>query len=140
MLLLLQQFRPVTLCACLQYWLKIGDFVLTFTCIVNLLVRQKMIYEYCSSLTFFYLMSSSAGNTIQTHSGVYFLFPSFIVDMFETKSKSFYILILLFYICLPRVQVHHGTPISCILQLFMNTGYKFLYFIRQLIRMSIPPS
>ena len=43
-------------------------------------------------------MSSSAGNTIQTHL-FYFLFPACIVDMFENKSKSDDILILLFYIC-----------------------------------------
>ena len=50
-------------------------------------------YEHCSALTFFfYLMSFSTGNTIQTHS-FYFLFPSIFVDMFENKSKSVNILI-----------------------------------------------
>ena len=64
-----------------------------------------MIYEHCRSLIFFffffffYLMSSSSGYTIQTYL-FYFLFSSCrsIVDMFENKSKSVSILILLFNI------------------------------------------
>ena len=42
--------------------------------IINYVLRQKMINEHCSCLTF-YLMSSATDYTIQTHS-FYFLFPS----------------------------------------------------------------
>ena len=119
-----------------------------------------MIYEYCSSLIFCFLMSISAGYTIQTHS-FSFLFTSCIVDMFEIKSKSLNILTfkLLFYICPPEVR--RGTPFSSILQFFHEQRiqvcvvFLFLFFFvffclfflhrfyslhRQLIRMSNPPS
>ena len=47
-------------------------------------------------------MSFSAGYIIQIHS-FSFLFTSCIVDMFENKSKSVNICILLFHICPPGV-------------------------------------
>ena len=76
-----------------------------------------MIYEHCSSLTFFFTqLSSSTGYTIQTHIRFTSCFHRVFVDMFENKSKSVNILILLFYIC-PSL-VHRGTPISYVLQFF----------------------
>ena len=75
----------------LQYLPKIGNFVETKNDLWTL-----------QFFDFFYLMSSSAGNTIQKHS-LYFLISSLIVNKFENKSTSVNILILLFYICPLRV-------------------------------------
>ena len=113
--------------ASLQYWPKHSYiYIIKYKCI---LVRQKMIYEQCSS-SILYLMSFSAGYIIQTHS-FSLLFTSCIADMFEHKNKSVNILILLFYICPPEVQF------QAICISFMNTGYKFFLYIYILHRVYI---
>ena len=107
-------------------------------------LRQKMIYEHCSSLTFFYLMSSSTGYTIQIHS-FYFLFPLCSVDIFENKSKSVNILFCCFISVLLKSITALGFHIRTRIQLsyraqpiflrysycnsFMNTGFKFLHHL-----------
>ena len=73
-----------------------------------------MIFEHCGSFTFFYLMSSSVGNTIQTR---------FISCFQENKSKSVNILILLFYIFPLRSIV--ALQFHAFFNSFMNTAYKF---------------
>ena len=105
-----------------------------------------MINEHCSSLIVIYLTSFSAGYIIQTYSFT-FLFTSCIVNMFENKSKSVNILILVFYIC--PLEGHRVTPIPSSLHIFHEHRIQvfivyivFFFYIlhRLLIHTSNPPS
>ena len=94
--------------------------------IIDILVRQNTIWSMnIAVLWLFYLMSSPAGYTIQTHS-VYFLFPSCIVDMFENKSISCF---AFFY--LPSLGSSRHSSFCALCNYFMNTGYIF-YILHRL--------